>query len=253
MKGNRRVDNKTYRNELKFLCTEQDLYLIENKIRHICKPDTHAGAEGTYSVKSLYFDTYDDRCYYENRVGADNRKKYRVRIYNNNPDVIKLECKYSRHGKKAKDSCTITRQQCEALAGGSYVRKAFPQVSFGCRNGTGENGRDTQWLLHRFLLERELELLVPKIIVDYMRTPYIHVAGNVRITFDRAIRSASRSAHFLTQDAAFRNILPADIHILEVKYDEFIPAAILELVATGRQMYRTSFSKYALCREYSIR
>ena len=34
---------------------------------------------------------------------------------------------------------------------------------------------------------------------------------------------------------------------------EFIPAAILEMVAAGRSLRRISFSKYALCRQYSIR
>lgn len=247
------MDHKSYRNELKFLCTEQDLYLIENKIRHICRPDIHTGTEGTYSVKSLYFDTYDDRCYFENQAGADNRRKYRIRIYNNQPDVIKLECKYSCHGKKAKESCNITGQQCEALTGSSYRGRTFQGASFaGC---SGMEGKEwgAQGLLQRFLLEKELEQLVPKVIVDYRRTPYVYAAGNVRITFDRTIRSSYRTDHFLVRDEMFRSILPEDVHILEVKYDEFIPAAIRELTATGRKLHRISFSKYALCREYSVR
>lgn len=250
-KGNIRVDTRSYRNELKFLCTEQDLYLIENKIRHICRPDKNAGPEGNYSVKSLYFDTYDDRCYYENQAGVDDRKKYRIRIYNGDASVIKLECKYSLHGRKAKESCNITRQQYEILAGRGCPQGTALQDFSMYRNDLGKGGREGR-LLSRFLLEKNLQLLTPKIIVDYIRTPYIHTAGNVRITFDRAIRSSPQTEHFLTQNTAFRSILPENMHILEVKYDGFLPAAILELAAAGRPLRRISFSKYALCREYSI-
>lgn len=246
IKRNRRVDTRSYRNELKFLCTEQDLYLIENKIRHVCRLDANAGAGGTYSVKSLYFDTHDDRCYYENLAGVDDRKKYRIRIYNDDTDIIKLECKYSLHGRKTKESCNITRQQCEIL-----TKRGGLQPFSVYRNDMEKGGGGKQQLLSRFLLERNLYLLTPKIIVDYRRTPYVYPAGNVRITFDRAIRSSLPAEGFPAGNTALRSILPENVHILEVKYDDLIPAAILELAAAGRPLRRTSFSKYALCREYS--
>lgn len=252
IRGTERVDTRRYRNELKFLCTEQDLYLIENKIRHVCRLDANAGAGGTYSVRSLYFDTHDDRCYYENQAGVDDRKKYRIRIYNDDINVIKLECKYSLHGKKAKESCRITRGQCDILTGRSELQKAFRQPFSVCRDDMEKGGEDRQLLL-RFLSEKNLYLLTPKIIVDYRRTPYVYPAGNVRITFDRAIRSSPATEGFPAGNPTFRSILPENVHILEVKYDEFIPAAILELAATGRPLRRISFSKYALCREYSAR
>ncbi len=245
------MDTRSYRNELKFLCTEQDLFLIKNKIRHICRLDANVGAGGTYIVKSLYFDTDDDRCYHENLTGVDDRKKYRIRIYNDDTSVIKLECKYSFHGKKAKESCNITRQQCEILTGRGDRQRALLQPSATYGNDMENGAQETQQLLSRFLLERNLYLLTPEIIVDYRRTPYVYPAGNVRITFDRAIRSAPPTGRFPAGNTMFRSILPENVHILEVKYDEFIPAAILELEATGRTLRRISFSKYALCREYS--
>lgn len=237
------MDTRNYRNELKFLCREQDLYLIENKIRHICRLDANVGPGGTYSVKSLYFDTYDDRCYHENQAGVDNRKKYRIRIYNEDTSVIKLECKYSLRSRKAKESCNITGQQYEILT----ASRPAPSL---CSGERAEGGRGMQKLAARFLLEKNLYLLTPKIIVEYRRTPYVYAAGNVRITFDRAIRASSRTDRFLGPNTTYRNILPENMHVLEVKYDEFIPAAILELAAAGRSLRRTSFSKYALCRDY---
>lgn len=230
------MDTLSYRHELKFLCEERQLYFMEYKIRHICRRDSHAGGAGVYSIKSLYFDTIDDNCYYENQDGVDDRKKYRIRIYNNDADVIKLECKYARRGMKAKEACQISRQQYDCLTGSTLPI-------------CGEQ----QGLTGRFLAERNMELLVPKVIVAYERTPYVFPAGNVRITFDRGIRSSYLVADFLKKDTAYRSILPENIHILEVKYDEVLPAAIQELLTAGQELRRTSFSKYALCREYGTR
>lgn len=239
MERRKEVDFGNYRHELKFLCREQELYLIENKIRHICKLDANVETSGNYLIKSLYFDTYNDQCYFENQAGVDDRKKYRIRIYNNSTDIIKLECKYSFHNKKKKEMCGISRQQCEILMRG-IPGEIMPDMFSG------------QELLRCFLLEKNMNLLLPKVIVEYTRTPYVYAAGNVRITFDRTIRSSFQVAHFLDDNITFRSILPTDIHILEVKYNEILPAAILELLTTGHSLSKTSFSKYSLCREYGV-
>ena len=230
------MENRKYRHELKFLCDEAQLLLLEKRIQHICKSDKHACESGTYMIRSLYFDTMDNACYLENEMGTDRRKKYRIRIYNGKTDYIKLECKYSIYNMKAKESCRITKEQCQQLMKGKPV------------SGLQEE----QELLRRFLVERRLQLLEPKVIVEYVRTPYIYEAGNVRVTFDRNISSAGTSG-FLSGCGTRRSILPSNVHVLEVKYDEVFPSAILDMVAGGQQLSKTSFSKYALCREYSTR
>lgn len=238
---------RTYRHELKFLCAEEDLFHMENKIRHICRPDPNGGASGLYTVSSLYFDTIDDRCLSENLAGTDNRKKYRIRTYNHQTDEIRLECKYSRRGMKAKDSCRITKAACERLMRGMSPG-IFPDET-SQSPGRPRETEESPELLRRFLAERSMELLSPKIIVEYSRTAYLFPAGNVRITFDRAIRSSPRTASFPEKACAMRTLLPPGMQILEVKYDEMLPGAILELLAKGQNLRRISFSKYALCRQ----
>lgn len=225
-----------YRHELKFLCREDKLFLLENKIKHICRLDPHTASQEYYSIRSLYFDTFDDKCYRQNEAGLDNRKKYRVRIYNQDPDFIKFECKYSWHNMKMKHSCSITRDQCEDLIQGHPIS----QIA------------SNQELLKQFLLERSTELLSPKVIVEYIRTPYIYEVGNVRITFDRNIRTSPAVSDFLNKKIVYKGILPEGIQLLEVKYDEILPAAILEILKTGQDLSKLSFSKYALCRKYSL-
>lgn len=228
--------SRVYRHELKFICSELELRVIEDKIKHICMKDSHAGPEGVYCIRSMYFDTYDSRCYRENEAGVDDRSKYRIRIYNCSDEVIKLERKGSIRDRKYKDSCSITRSQCEQIMRGYPVGNIMPG----------------QEVLREFLAERRIELLRPYVIVEYVRTPYIYPVGNVRITFDRYIASSS-SMNFFDRDIPKRGIMPENMHILEVKYDEVLPAAIRELLNESCSLYRTSYSKYALCRGYSTR
>lgn len=223
-----------YRHELKFLCSEQELRLIESRIRHICRKDAHAGEDGVYHIRSMYFDTPNNEFYYENEAGTDPRHKYRIRIYNGNDGIIKLERKSTAHGMKKKDVCTITKEQCECLL----------------ENRAVSDCEDNQKVLAEFLTERQMKLLTPKVIVEYVRTPYVYPVGNVRITFDRNISSAANKK-FLEKNIPLRAIMPEGMHVLEVKYDEILPYAILELIDSEHRLRRTSFSKYALCRKFS--
>lgn len=225
-----------YRNELKFVCGEGELKLLEERIRHICHLDTHVDADGIYVIRSLYFDTYDDRCFHENEAGIDHRRKYRIRIYDGNRDVIHLECKETLHGLKKKEICPLSVQQCQQLMDKKPVTGNMPE----------------QDLLRRFLVEQRTQLLQPKVIVEYVRTPYVYMAGNVRITFDRHIRSSKEIGRFLESRISGRSVMAQDSHVLEVKYDEGLPGAIRELLSSGQGLSRTSFSKYCLCRKYGM-
>lgn len=229
-------DGTEYRHEWKFVCGEGELRLLEERIRHLCSLDSHVGGEGCYTVRSLYFDTYDDRCFHENEAGVDRRKKYRIRIYDGKQDIIHLECKETLHGLKRKESCFLNGEQCRQL----MSRRAVTGISPG------------QDLLKRFLAEQKMQLFMPKVIVEYVRTPYIYAAGNVRITFDRYIRSSPEIGRFLERQVPGRSIMAQGRHILEVKYDEGLPGTIREFLTSGRNLSEISFSKYCLCRKFGM-
>ena len=69
--------------------------------------------------------------------------------------------------------------------------------------------------------------LRPRVLVSYVREPYVYAAGNVRVTFDSNIRTSLFQRDFL--NGALPDIIatdaPGDI-ILEVKYDAFLPEVI---------------------------
>ena len=93
-------------------------------------------------------------------------------------------------------------------------------------------------------------MLRPRVLVSYMREPYIYKAGNVRVTFDSDIRTTLYHRKFLEESVTDISSAdhPQDM-ILEVKYDAFLPDVIRNVmqIDTIRQQ---AFSKYEACRRF---
>lgn len=221
-----------YRNELKFYCSEAQLTVLDCRLQEVCSLDPHAGSNGTYRIRSLYFDDYNNRYYYENEDGVDPREKYRIRIYNENFNKITLECKRKRNGLNYKESASISSEDLRQIVDGniSLIDDSNP-------------------LLNKFYIKSQTCLLRPKVIVQYERKPYIYTDGNVRITFDRYISASNQISLFLEKEISPQPVMPYGIHILEVKYDEFLPYFIYDLLQTSR-LQQTAFSKYYICRSF---
>ena len=224
-----------FRHEFKYLCLDSQLEILKPRIQNIMAKDSHVGADGVYHIKSLYFDDYNNRCFYENEDGVTPREKYRIRIYNNNPERINLECKRKENDKIHKSSCRLSIEEFNFLAygKGAILFDSLPVLA------------------QKLYILKMTTGMVPKVIVEYERTPYVYKNGNVRITFDRNITSSGQVNHFFDSTIAKRPILPKGMQLLEVKYDEYLPDPIFQAL-TLNNMQRTNFSKYYLCRKYSI-
>lgn len=224
-----------YRHELKYLCSEAQLALIQARIHHLIDLDAHVGENGIYQIRSLYFDDYDNRCYYENENGTDPREKFRIRIYNGSTEKISLELKKKERGKTLKLSCPLTEEQCRILMRGEPLpdSKEYPPV------------------LQKLLLLMKTALMKPKIIVEYDRVPYVYRLGNVRITLDKNICSSNQLADFLNRDIYKRPIMPAGMHVPEVKFDEYLPDDIYKALQLD-SLRQTAYSKFYLCRKFAL-
>lgn len=104
-------------------------------------------------------------------------------------------------------------------------------------------------LLREFCIEGKRELLRPVIIIEYERTPFVYKLGNVRITLDMKISVSRQIDKFFDQAILKQPIMEMGEHILEIKYDEFLPAEIEKVLCFGN-LSRTSYSKYYLGRRY---
>lgn len=94
------------------------------------------------------------------------------------------------------------------------------------------------------------QLLRPRVLVSYIREPYIYAAGNVRVTFDSDIRTTLYRGTFLEKKVANISTMeqPQD-KILEIKYDAFLPEVIRSILQTD-SLRQQAFSKYEACRRY---
>ncbi len=219
-----------YRVENKYLVTDVELKLLEARLKPILPMDVHTNGSA-YQIRSLYFDDLADRCMDENDAGIDWREKYRIRIYQPHAEFGRLEIKEKYRQLTKKTSCLLSSDECFALMDDSLPFAV-----------------DTRAPLNRLQLLRRCSHMQPKVIIQYERTAFVHPAGNVRITFDRNIMASSRCSElFDDRISAMTPVLPAGLHVLEVKFDEFCPDYITRQLELGT-LRQTAFSKYYLGR-----
>ena len=232
------TDNEMkFRHEMKYLVSDADLAMLRSRLKGIMSEDSHAGEDGTYLIRSLYFDDMDNTAFYENENGTGRREKFRIRIYNGSMDRISLERKSKVSDKIRKKACILTREQFDILArddADKTVRSDYPQLM-----------QDVLSLYH-------IRRLCPKVIVEYERRPFVYRNGNVRITFDRNVRSSCDLKSFTNEKINARPIMPVGQQLLEVKFDEFLPDHIYRAIAMN-SLHLETYSKYYLCRRYNDR
>ena len=227
------IRNIPLRHELKYFITPAEMNVLRGVLTPVMQLDPNGNENNEYHIRSLYFDTINDDALEEKIAGVGNRKKYRMRIYNFSDKVIKLECKSKYGDLISKQSVTIPRDLAEQLIAGDpegLQRMRHP-------------------LLHDMFREMRTRLLRPAVIVDYVREAYIHPAEEVRITFDKTLRTGLYSHDIFNKDIPTYPVFDDPVEILEVKYDEFLPSYI-QSILSGITAQRSAISKYTHCRRY---
>lgn len=221
-----------YRHELKFLVSDAELEIIRYRLKPLMRSDMHQ-KEGAYTIRSLYFDDFYDSCMRENEDGIDNRRKYRIRIYDGSDEVIKLEKKMKCRGMTRKVSTEISKADCLTYMSGRPAQLR----------------PDSSELSKELYAEMKMKGMHPVSIVEYERTAFVEKRGNVRITFDRNISACERVGDFLEKRLQAVPLLDKSRHVLEVKYDELLPEYLSRVLEMGT-LQRTAFSKYYYARNY---
>ena len=72
--------NIVLRSENKYLLNTETYWQRLHYVKQIFHADSHNQEEG-YLVRSLYFDTLDDRDFCEKEAGVEIRRKIRLRVY----------------------------------------------------------------------------------------------------------------------------------------------------------------------------
>ncbi len=219
------------RHEIKHEISISDYIALRNRLKLIAQKDSNTDERGRYRIRSLYFDNADDKALKEKILGLNNREKFRIRYYNGDIRYIKLEKKGKINGLCYKRYTPLTVGQCEQIINGDIKWMRFSGNS----------------LLVELYAKMNFQQLRPRTLVDYIREPYIYKPGNVRVTFDSGITTGLNSKELFNQQTAAMNSHAVKKIIMEVKFDEFLPEIIRDIIQLG-QRRNSAFSKYAACR-----
>lgn len=221
------------RHEIKHYINVSDYLTIKNRLKHIASLDSNADENGEYRIRSVYFDDYNDKVLTEKLIGLNYRDKFRIRIYNNNNDLIRLEKKSKINGLCMKMMSILTVEEYTKILKGDidFLKNSFNP------------------LYNELYVRMNSERWKPKTVVDYIREAYVYSVGNVRITFDKSVRTGLTGIDILENELATIETIDPSYIILEVKYDEFMPDIISDIIQIGERS-KTAVSKYALCRMY---
>ena len=225
---------KPYRHELKFAIPYAEYLAMRKRLQAVMTPDPHVRPDGTYLIRSIYFDNSDDKALKEKIDGVQKREKFRIRYYNNDLSFIRLEKKMKIDALCLKYEAPLTVDECRRLLGGDVEwMKAHPQE-----------------LVRELFAKMRHQRLRPRVLVSYVREPYLYKAGNVRVTFDSHVRTSLYSRAFFEKEISDISATdtPQDM-ILEVKYDAFLPEIIQHLIQCG-SLRQQAFSKYGACRRF---
>ena len=221
-----------FRNEWKYCVSERTAQIICHRLAGVLEKDPHAGADGSYRVSSLYFDDIGNTCAFENEAGERARFKYRIRRYGSDGEHLYLERKEKLDSLCLKEKCALTPDEFDEILGERFDRLVFAP---------------DKPLLSRFCTDAMCRCFRPKSIVNYDRTALIDEFYDIRITFDRFIRTSFDFPNFLSGDYCELPVTQDDRVIMEFKFDEAAPSYISNIV-NAHSLTQQAFSKYYISR-----
>lgn len=219
------------RHELKYYIDCLQYQILRKNLAAVLKIDPHAGPDGRYHIRSLYFDDFKNTALSDKISGYRYRNKYRIRIYNYSDDYIKFERKTKLDQYVCKESVRLTREEAERVIAGDVTFLANSEKHF----------------LKTFYLESRNKLLRPVVLVDYHREAYVHPVGNVRITFDIDLHTNLGSVALFDSNVCTMGVNKEQGVILEVKFNDVLPQHIRGLFPTTIRP-RFAIGKFAICR-----
>lgn len=225
------MEKQVFRHELKFQINKIDYSSLRQKLLCVMKQDSNTLLEGSYLIRSIYFDNLYDKSLQEKINGNLYREKYRIRTYNCNDSTIKLEKKSKHNLLCQKQSKLLTINQYNSILIGDYSWIWETKDAF----------------LMEFYINVKNYQLKPKVIVEYHREPFLYSAGNVRVTLDSQIRTSTNLQNFFSPELCGISTSLEPFLLMEVKYDNYLPEIIQDIL---QLKYRQvgGFSKYAASR-----
>lgn len=225
--------NDVFRSEHKYLIPTSRRYSLSQALTRIIAEDPHNQGDG-YLVRSLYFDSLDNRDFQEKEDGVFLRRKIRLRCYGPSSDFAILEMKQKEGSLQRKRSLRLSREDAFSLIHGNY----------------GILLQYSQPFAAECYAVMQCHAYLPRSIAEYRRKAFIAKENRIRITFDHHIVGTESCFDLFSPQLLQNPILHPDLTVLEVKYDGFLPSYIKDLLIDCNQS-ELSVSKYCLSRSVS--
>ena len=100
--------NEVLRQEKKFLINQEQYYRYSSRLAEVMVEDPHNRGDG-YPIRSLYFDSLEDRDFEEKEEGIELRRKIRLRNYGSDSNFAMLEMKQKQGPLQKKRSVRLDR------------------------------------------------------------------------------------------------------------------------------------------------
>lgn len=226
--------HEVLRQEKKFLIDTVQYHRLRHRFSLCLQADRHDTGEG-YLIRSLYFDSLDDRDFTEKEAGVELRRKIRLRSYGPDTPFALLEMKQKQGPLQKKRSLRLSRADASALCRGDYAPLLRQQDPFGAEC---------------FAL-MQLHCYRPRCIISYRRKAFVAKENRTRITLDHHIAGTESCHDLFASPLAEYPLLDSSLAVLEVKYNGFLLSYIKDMLAECRAS-ESSVSKYCLGRAVSM-
>ena len=218
------------RQEKKYLINIEQYYYLSRRFGNLLMEDRYSSGDG-YTIRSLYFDSLDDKDFEEKIEGVDLRKKIRLRNYGENSQSAKLEMKQKQGIMQKKRSLILNKEQSHRLINGDYSALL---------------GFDSDFAGECFGI-MHMQCYRPKAVVAYTRKVFIAKENEIRITFDHHIRGSEVNFDIFSNDMVENIIFDPFLVVMEVKFNGFLLSYIKDIINEVNAS-ELAVSKYCLGR-----
>ncbi len=221
--------------EVKYLVDRTTRTALNRDIQALMPPDINAGPDGSYRVRSLYFDTADYMAYGQKISGEAERHKLRIRAYGDDPgqtSLVRLEVKSRYISFIYKVVVDVSRQEYQQIEDAFNRRQVPPMHLWSDKDMSTE-----------FIRLKQQYNFEPRVMLQYRRQAYERVELNrVRVNFDDEL-IASRDLKMLGQMHGARSLLRYGHSIFEIKVDNVMPYWLHKLISKY-DLQNQAFSKF---------
>lgn len=226
--------------EYKYLLPLNKLKLVRKRISPFTNIDNKFQQSSEYTVRSIYFDTSQLKFYNEKIDGIRDRKKLRIRAYNqsNDKSVVFLEIKRKFENYISKNRAPFLFNEIESLLESKNPEEILLPL-FEKEKSIGDTKKFLNWY---FKLS-----LRPIILIVYEREAfYSRFDQQLRITFDKNLRySFIQSIEQLFEEKNLIPVMPNSI-IMEIKFNNGFPIWLQQIIQ-DMELSRIALSKYTIC------